>query len=104
MASSAQRPQRHSPRQLRVRRQARRISARHPRWTAVAPGDGTAEFADDASFKLTFNNGGSFVLESIGHPGLFLRHRGAALALEPSDGSADFSADASFFRISFDSR
>ncbi|WP_367114889.1 AbfB domain-containing protein [Devosia sp.] len=53
---------------------------------------------------MTFNNGGSFVLESIGHPGLFLRHRGAALALEPSDGSADFSADASFFRISFDSR
>lgn len=38
---------------------------------AVAPSDGTAEFADDASFKLTFNNGGSFVLESIGSQACF---------------------------------
>lgn len=71
----------------------------------VAPSDYTAEFADDASFKLTYNSGGSFVLESIGQPGLFLRHRGAALALDPPDGSADFSADASFldFRLTADS-
>jgi Alpha-L-arabinofuranosidase B (ABFB) domain len=71
---------------------------------AVEKDDGTPQFARDASFKISFGNGGSLTLESVAQPGWFIRHLGLAMTLEPSDRTAVFKADASYFRIPFDER
>ncbi len=70
----------------------------------VEKDDGIAGFAEDASFRVSFSSGGSLTLESVSHPGYFIRHRGASVSLEQSDQSAIFSGDTAYFRIPYGAR